>query len=203
MSAALLGSFLAASTLLIIAPGPAMLFILRQCQRHATAPFEGLAGIVVADLVLISLSCLGVATLVTRFPVLAGAIKLAGAGYVAWIGFQTVRKAGATIEARDEGTSSFAQGLAITLSNPKAILFFAAFFPLFTRTGTPAGEQFIRLGFLFECVNVALYCLFITGSRYMLGRAQALRSGALNRVCGGGLVLAGSVAAVVTIRELV
>lgn len=203
MSPALLGSFLAASTLLIISPGPGMLFILRQCQRHATAPFEGLAGMVVADLVLISLSCLGVAALVAQFPVLAGTIKLAGAGYVAWIGFQTARKAGTTTEALEGRGSSFAQGFVITLSNPKAILFFAAFFPLFTTTGAPAGEQFIRLGLLFECVNVALYCLFITGSRYMMSRAQVLRSGAVNRVCGSGLVLAGSVAAAVTIRELV
>jgi leucine efflux protein len=203
MSPALLGSFLAASTLLIVSPGPAMLFILRQCQRHATAPFEGLAGMVAADLVLIGLSCLGVAALVTQFPVLAGAIKLAGAGYVAWIGFQAARNAPATIEAREDRGSSFAQGLVITLSNPKAILFFAAFFPLFTTTGAPAGEQFIRLGLLFECVNVALYCLFITGSRYLLSRAQLRRAGAINRLCGGGLVLAAGVAVVVTMREFI
>jgi leucine efflux protein len=181
-----------------------MLFILRQCKAGVTQAARGLAGIVVADIVLITFSCVGVAALVTSFPFLADAIKLAGGAYIAVIGWQIARASPVANETSVAGAAKpFAQGLAITLSNPKAILFFAAFFPLFTMPGVAAGSQFLKLGLIFECVNIALYCLFIWGSRHVLGRSQILKGAALNRLCGGGLLLAGSLAAALSARELI
>lgn len=204
MSTALLGSFLFASALLVVSPGPGMLFILRQSQIGAAKAFAGLAGIVLADVALIACSCLGVAAVVARFPALAATIKLAGGAYVAWIGWQ-IAKAGIHTERRigDGAGNPLAQGLLITLSNPKAILFFAAFFPLFTRAGVPAATQFAELGLIFECVNIALYSVFIASWRRVLTSSQHVPGAAVSRLCGGGLLLAGSIAAIAGVRDFV
>jgi leucine efflux protein len=203
MSAALLVSFIVASFLVVVAPGPATLFILRRCGERLSEPIKGVAGIVVGDVVLIGLACLGVATLVMRFPELAGTMKLTGAAYVAWLGWQALRSPPAATASAEQGLrGSFAQGFALTLSNPKPILFFAAFFPLFMTADQPAGLQFARLGALFEAVNLAFYAVFIGAARPLLRRLQPHHSAAVNAVSGAGLLAAGILGGAVTLVEL-
>jgi leucine efflux protein len=203
MSAALLASFIFTSFLVVVAPGPATIFILRRCDGSLKDPVKGVAGIIAGDIVLISLSGVGVATLVMRFPEVAGTLKLAGAGYVAWLGWQALKRRTASETATEQGVrGSFAQGLLLTLSNPKPILFFAAFFPLFMTSADSAGLQFFRLGALFEAVNLGFYTVFIATARLLFRRLQPNHSAIVSTVSGAGLLLAGLIGGLVAAVEL-
>jgi leucine efflux protein len=204
MSTAILTSFIAASFLVIIAPGPATLFILRRCDRGLSEPLKGVAGIAIGDIVMIGLSCLGVAALVIQFPGIASAMRLAGAAYVGWLGWQTLQAPAPATSTTDQPASgsSFAQGLFLTLANPKPILFFAAFFPLFMTSAEPPAIQVVRLGALFEAINLGFYALFIGAARLLLRRMRPSHGAIVSTLSGLGLLLAGVLGAAATIIGL-
>jgi threonine/homoserine/homoserine lactone efflux protein len=86
----------------------------------------------VGDQVLLWLAVGGVAALLAAHPGWFGAIQYAGAAYLAWIGLQLiVRREGAPSVVRITPGHYLRQALLITLLNPKAIVFYMAFFPLF------------------------------------------------------------------------
>lgn len=121
------------------------------------------------DLVLILASGLGFASLVARWPLLLLAVKLGGAVYVALLGWELVKPSscpregrGSTTHEERGGGLGIAKGLLITLTNPKPILFFAAFFPMFIRAGTASIlREFLVLGFYFEVLNICYFSALI------------------------------------------
>lgn len=203
MSASLIGSFILASILVVISPGPATLYVLRRCHGSLGEPIKAVAGIVAGDIVLITLSGVGVAALVIRFPEFASAMKLTGAGYIAWVGFNLlVRRASADHRPEIGLGSSLVGGLLITLSNPKAILFFAAFFPLFMNERAATGDQFLGLALIFEAVNLVFFALFILAARGMLRRSESYKTTAVRAISGFGLLVAATIAIAATLAEL-
>lgn len=201
-----LGAFLLASTLVILTPGPATLFVAGQAHRSGWRAARAAAGIVGGDLVLIGLSGLGFATLLTRWPALARWLTTFGALYVAWLGLGSLRApvaprtpapesasplCGAAC-APESATGGFAKGLLLTLTNPKPILFFGAFFPTFLDAVTGGGERaFYTLGVVFELVNVAYFGLVILfASRLRRTAPPRFFAGlSFNRVSGAALLL--------------
>lgn len=202
MSASLIGSFILASLLVVISPGPATLYVLRRSQESLAEPIKAVAGIVTGDVVLITLSGLGVAALVGRFPEFASAMKLIGAGYIAWVGSNLLTDRTGGQRSETPISSSLLGGLLLTLSNPKAILFFAAFFPLFMDAHAPVAGQVLRLAAIFEVVNLAFFALFIVAARSLLQRIEPRTTAALRTVSGLGLMIAASIASAATLAEL-
>jgi len=92
-------------------------------------------GIMIGDTCLIILSLLGVSALFTAHPLLFTAVRFAGAGYLIFLGLQSIffrpKKTSAVPE---NGVLSLRTALLITLLNPKAVFFFMAFFPVFIRS---------------------------------------------------------------------
>src|SRR5688572_30861779 len=78
-------SFLFAATLVVLVPGPATLYVAGQAHRSAGSAGRAMAGIIVGDLVLITLSGLGFSALVTRWPVMLLVLQLGGALYVTFL----------------------------------------------------------------------------------------------------------------------
>jgi leucine efflux protein len=188
-----LGAFVLASLLVIMIPGPATLFIATRSSRTAAA--AGVLGIVAGDLMLIALACLGLGALLQQWPVLLGVIKWAGACYLVYLGVgmlwprQAARNTPGDDRKRDG--RGFATGLLITLSNPKPLLFFGAFFPLFIPAQSrDPWASFLALGLVFELLNLAYFGVLIT----LLGRvrtalqSQARTASALRTLAGLGLV---------------
>jgi leucine efflux protein len=190
MSLGLSTGFVLASFLVVISPGPATVYVANRSIGTIDQPIKAVAGIVLGDVILIALSGMGVAALVTRFPEVASGMKLAGAAYVAWIGLGMVRAAASSAPGLTASRSSFSGGLLLTLSNPKAILFFAAFFPLFMAERAPVGAQLVRLGLLFETVNLAFYAVFIAAMRFIWSKATFQHGQPIRTICGIGLMLA-------------
>ena len=96
-------------------------------------------GVIAGDQVLMWAAVAGVATLLVTYPAAFNAVQWLGAAYLAWLGFKMVTvKPGAQPILNIEPRHYFKQAGLITLLNPKAIVFYMAFFPLFV---DPARHQ--------------------------------------------------------------
>lgn len=184
-----LGAFMAAALLVVVVPGPATLFVLGQARTAAPRALLAVAGLVVGDLLLISAAGLGHGALLQQWPGALLALKTVGAAYVAWLGLALLRSAPSRDVPGQPAGAAFGPALLLTLLNPKPILFFGAFFPLFL-----AGDSgdwlggFLRLGLLFELINIGWFALLIAGVT-LLRRHSGLPAGAwLNRLGGLGLL---------------
>jgi threonine/homoserine/homoserine lactone efflux protein len=127
------GSFVVAVIVFLMIPGPGNLALITSTGKGG--PRGGLAatfGVIAGDQVLMWLAVAGVAALLQAAPLLFGAVQWLGAGYLAWIGYRLISaRPGAAAVITILPHHYFRQALAITLLNPKAIVFYMAFFPLF------------------------------------------------------------------------
>jgi leucine efflux protein len=124
--------FCMASVAVVLAPGPGSMFVARTAAGSgARAGLRAMLGIMAGDACLIALSLLGVSALFRAHPSLFHAIRLVGAGYLIWLGLQSIL---AKPKPQAEGAKNgfpIRRALAISLLNPKAVFFFMAFFPVF------------------------------------------------------------------------
>lgn len=195
--------FVCATFLISAMPGPNMLHVMTQSMRHGLgrAVFT-MAGCMVGLLALFGASAMGMSVLLSALPQLLTAIKILGAAYLIWIGIKAWRDESAPIDihARDVDTRRSAaglwrQGFLISISNPKALLVAAAFFPQFVSPGLPKAPQFAIMLLSFVVIETSWYLTYAAGGRTLaryLRRAEWQRwfgrlSGAL--FIGFGLAL--------------
>ncbi|MFD0665492.1 leucine efflux protein LeuE [Thermocatellispora tengchongensis] len=89
-----LWTYVVGAFLIILLPGPNSLFVLSTAaQRGVRQGYQAAAGVFLGDTVLMVLAAAGAASLLRSTPVLFAIVKYAGAGYLAWIGFQMIRGA--------------------------------------------------------------------------------------------------------------
>jgi threonine/homoserine/homoserine lactone efflux protein len=121
-------------------PGPGNLALITSTGKGGRrGGFAATLGVIAGDQVLMWLAVAGVAALLQAAPLVFNAVQWAGAAYLAWIGLRlATAKPGDAPPIRIEPRDYFRQALAITLLNPKAIVFYMAFFPLFV---DPARHQ--------------------------------------------------------------
>ena len=134
------GAFVAAIILFLAIPGPGNLALITSTGKGGVrAGLAAAAGVIAADQVLMWAAVAGVAALLAAYPAAFHAVQWLGAAYLAWMGFRMVTaKPGDAPVLRIEPRHYFKQGAVITLLNPKAIVFYMAFFPLFV---DPARHQ--------------------------------------------------------------
>jgi leucine efflux protein len=127
------GAFCAAVLLFLALPGPGTLALLTStAQGGLRAGAAATFGVIVGDQVLLWMAVAGVAALLGANPRLFQVVQWAGAAYLGWIGLRLLfAKEGAAPVIRIEPRQYFRQAFLITLLNPKAIVFYMAFFPLF------------------------------------------------------------------------
>ena len=127
------GAFVAAIVVFLLIPGPGNLALITSTGKGGMR--AGLActfGVIAGDQVLMWLAVAGVAALLAAYPAAFHAVQWLGAAYLAWMGVKMlVAKAGDAPILDIKPHHYFRQALAITLLNPKAIVFYMAFFPLF------------------------------------------------------------------------
>lgn len=188
-------TFLTASTLIIIVPGPATLFVIAASRERLPHALRAIAGIVLGDIVLIGLSAFGLAVLLTTFPRLELALRLLGAAYLLWLAVSLLVKRSSSSTSQGEvqpRRSELLRGLALTLTNPKPLLFFGTFFPLFLPIGAASTlGAVLPLGLIFEVINVT-YLAIIAATVSAAFRLHAPSAGSLrmvNVISGAGLLL--------------
>ena len=149
-------------------------------------------GVIVADQMLMWLAVAGVAALLTANPALFGLVQYAGALYLAWIGLRMIRaKPGDAPVLNMQPHHFFRQAMLITLLNPKAIVFYMAFFPLFVDPKQHQGLLTFGVMALTIAILTFLYCVtVITIVHFAADRMRASPRIAvwLNRVAGTMLI---------------
>jgi threonine/homoserine/homoserine lactone efflux protein len=127
------GAFVVAIVIFLAIPGPGNLALITSTGKGGIA--GGLAatlGLILGDQALMWLAVAGVATLLTAYPAAFHAVQWLGAAYLAWLGFRMLMaKPGDKPVLNIKPRHYLRQAFMITLLNPKAIVFYMAFFPLF------------------------------------------------------------------------
>jgi len=194
-------AFLLAATLVILIPGPATFFVMGKAHLTFSHGAFATLGIIIGDVALITVSGLGFASLMTKFPLLLISVKLGGAIYVLYLGLVLLNSSSknepginAIDRARDQRYQTFVKGILITLTNPKPILFFSAFFPMFIMEGTKSAVQsFYILGMYFEFLNLSYFCILIliVTQLQQLPLFNRFMQGGFKSVSGVGLLCCG------------
>lgn len=126
-------AFVAAIVLFLAIPGPGNLALITSTGKGGVR--GGLAatmGVIAGDQVLMWAAVAGVAALLATYPAAFRAVQWLGAVYLAWLGGKMLMaRPGDAPVLHIRPRQYFQQALAITLLNPKAIMFYMAFFPLF------------------------------------------------------------------------
>ena len=134
------GAFVAAVTVFLLIPGPGNLALITSTGKGGwRAGMACCLGVMAADQVLMWLAVAGVATLLATYPAAFHAVQWVGAAYLAWLGYKLLTAKPDDAPAIEiQPRQYFRQGGLITLMNPKAIVFYMAFFPMFVN---PAKHQ--------------------------------------------------------------
>ena len=157
------GAFCASILLFLALPGPGTFALLTSTGKGG---FKGGAaatlGLIVGDQVLLWLAVAGVAALLAAHPMVFKAVQYAGAAYLAWIGLKLIfAKPGSASPVHIEPHHYARQAFFITLLNPKAIVFYMAFFPLFIDPAQHRGAVTFAAMAATIAFITAVYCLLL------------------------------------------
>ena len=182
--------YLAASLGLSLSPGPNGLLALTHGALHGRrkALFT-ISGGVLGFVILIALSMFGIGTLLQASIVWLTVLKWVGGAYLVWLGIQVWRSPPMEVHVTDgddgrPGWSLFKDGLLSALSNPKALLFFAAFLPQFIDPNRNLVIQFAVMAATFGTIEF-LYELAVAKAAHRIGGFLRRVGKRFNRVCGG------------------
>lgn len=188
-------------------PGPNMLHVMaRSIELGLARTIAAMLGCLVAVLCLLTASATGLAAILLALPRAYLVLKLAGAAYLVWLGIKawmapvddSSDDSAVTPIARTSPLRLFATGFSVGISNPKALLFAAAFFPQFIDPALPNGPQFAIMLGTFAVIETAWYFAYALGGRGLARWLRVPRRQRLfNRTTGGlfvlfGLAMAGS-----------
>lgn len=186
--------YLAAVAILVLSPGPTMLTCMTTALNDGKAgALATAAGSISAVLGVMTLSALGLGALLQASEFAFTVVKVIGALYLIWLGIKTFRSSpeGLTVRRTANGfkkhaRSHYVRGFLVGSSNPKAILFFTAFFPQFLNAGEPLAPQYsiLVITFItFEFSVLAMCAAGVSAVAPVLRSARHMRW--INRITGG------------------
>lgn len=180
-------TYLLIASLTIASPGPGIVMSITNSIKYGlSGAVPSIFGVVLGMFIVALISATSVGGLLASSVIAFSIAKLIGALYLVYLGFKLLRST--SIKSRNDvemrpnylpPTGRFKEGLLLTLSNPKPIVFFIALFPQFIDIATPYAIQFLILSITF-CLLVLLihtvYAVF----------AQSIK---LKIMSAGGLVI--------------
>jgi len=171
-------SFLIAILVFQLVPGPGTIAILNATARNGLgAGFGAVLGTLLGDFICMVAAVLGLAAVMQANPILFEALQWFGAAYLIWMGIQLLRTRfsgdDTVSEPQRSGWIYFRQACAVSLTNPKVILFFVAFFPLFLRADASGGTLVAMM------LHVTVLSFLYQAGLVLVGNAVAARLKAL------------------------
>jgi threonine/homoserine/homoserine lactone efflux protein len=168
------GSFIGAILVFQVIPGPGTLAILNATARGGLrAGMGAVLGTLAGDFLYMSAAVLGLAAVLAAYPVAFQALRWFGIAYLLWMGWGLLRaRADGQAEAQGESANGwlhFRRAFAVSLTNPKVVMFFMAFFPLFLR----ADAHPATLGLMMA--HVTILSLAYQAGLVVVGNAVAKR----------------------------
>ncbi len=190
-------TFVAASTALLLLPGPTVLLVLSYAlSKGRPVALASAAGVALGDLVAMTVSLAGLGALIMTSAALFTALKWIGAAWLVWLGVKLLRSAPgggpALPETAITGRGVFAHTAAVTALNPKSIGFFIAFAPQFVDEAAPLLPQFAILVATFvslAAANALAYALAADRLRRVIARPSVIAW--LTRAGGTALIAMG------------
>ena len=191
-------SFVATVLILAITPGPSVLLATANSMKYGKGKTLGtIAGDLTANLCQILLASIGLATIVVSSGELFQIIKWCGVAYLIYMGVTKIlTKPHIELSSnRVESQSTaklFMEGFLMSAANPKAIVFFAALFPLFLNEASPIVPQIGILAITFlviDGLSLFIYAAFAERLKSYLENQKKIHF--QNRIVGGLLILSG------------
>jgi threonine/homoserine/homoserine lactone efflux protein len=170
--------FLFASLVLLVVPGPAVLYIVaRSIDQGWMAGVVSALGIALGSVGLVVATAFGISALLETSSFAFDVVRYLGAGYLIYLGIRTWR-------ARDTGGMStvrpaasrrrvFSDGIIVNFLNPKTAIFFIAFLPQFVAPGGDVRSQLVFLGLVFVAMGVVTDCVYAVLAGAVAARLHA------------------------------
>jgi homoserine/homoserine lactone efflux protein len=197
--------FATAALALAVIPGPTMLLALSNgmsggMQRAAW----GMAGANLGSAIVIAVVAVGLGSLMLASAVVFDAVRTVGVLYLLWLAIQLWRGPTLDLEAAVAGVAgrqavgreAFLRSLGVALSNPKALLFFAAFLPQFVDPIRPVALQYAVLGAVFVVVDATVMLGYATAGSAAVRWLSVDGLRWLNRSCALGIAALAAMLAV-------
>jgi threonine/homoserine/homoserine lactone efflux protein len=176
-------AFALLASLLIVLPGPSVLFVVGRALVHGRrGAVATVLGNALGEYALVAAVAIGIGSLVERSAVVFTAVKVIGAAYLIYLGIRTILQRRSLWSLLDEkaefhgGRRAFREGFVVGVSNPKSAIFFAAILPQFVdRTAGPAAVQMLVLGLIYFMIALATdtaFSLVAGAARSWLGRSR-------------------------------
>jgi threonine/homoserine/homoserine lactone efflux protein len=194
-------AFAFASALLLLMPGPTVLLAVSYSLAHGPrAAMPTVIGVVIGDFVAMSVSIAGLGALLLASAELYTALRWAGAIYLVYLGVRLWRTTSGALGTTDvpdlAGVAMLRNAFAVTVLNPKALVFFVAFVPQFVDPGRPFVTQAVIMvaTFVFlAALNTTFYAFAAVQARRTIQRPSVQRL--VNRISGSLLIGAGAATA--------
>ena len=192
MSLELYAAYVVACMVIIMVPGPTVTLIIASSMRHGVrAGLANVAGGQAGIALTIAVAGIGLTAVIEAMGHWFEFLRLLGAAYLIWIGWQMLRSSGrldpGQAPARPRG-GFFLQGFLVAVSNPKTLVFFGAFFPQFI---DPTGDYALQISVMgitalvFAAASDSAYAVVAARAGRML---SAKRVKLLSRIGGGFLI---------------
>jgi threonine/homoserine/homoserine lactone efflux protein len=193
--------FVATVFFICASPGPNMLHVMTRSIEHGLArSVWAMIGCFTAVVCLLAASAAGLSALLLAIPAAFTVLKLGGAAYLVWLGYKAWI-ADVADDRVDEPVVTSAgpsrwrllrTGFSVGISNPKALLFAAAFLPLFLDPARPRPGQFAVMILTFGVIEFSWYFTYALGGRGLAVWLQRpARRRLFNRMTGGVFVVFG------------
>jgi len=187
------GAYCAAILLFLALPGPGTFALLTSTAKGGVrGGAAATLGLIAGDQVLLWLAVAGVAALLAANPMVFQGVQYLGAAYLVWLGLKLIfAKPGEAPAIRIEPHHYARQAFLITLMNPKAIVFYMAFFPLFIDPAQHRGAITFAAMAATIAVISAFYCLILVVVSAAIGARLKAHAGVgrvLERLAGIFLV---------------
>ena len=187
------GAFVVAIIVFLLIPGPGNLALITSTSKGGIVGGLGATlGVIAGDQVLLWAAVAGVSAMMTAYPNAFRAVQWVGAVYLTWMGIKLMlAKPGDAPILQIKPSHYFRQSLLITLLNPKAIVFYLAFFPLFVNPAQHEGLKTFGVMATTIAVLTFFYGLAAVMLSYYLAeriRASPKISAALQKAAGVFLI---------------
>lgn len=199
--------FVVASAILVLIPGPAVLYIVSTgIGRGRRMALASMLGIETGALFHVAAAAVGLSAVVANSVLAYSTIKYAGAAYLTYLGIKTLRSRGGSNPLKFPGANSvpgaFKRGVIVNILNPKLALFFLAFLPQFVLPSRGSvAAQLVLLGLLFVSVAIVIDGIYAMTSGMIgnllnrserFGRVQTRLAGLTYLSLGATAVFSGS-----------
>lgn len=167
-------SYFIGAIFIILVPGPNTFFVLKSSVAGGLKNgYVAASAVFIGDAILMFLAYAGVATLIKTTPVLFNIVRYLGAFYLLWLGIKLlystfVSKAKVSGEHEAHRGDIFKHALILSLTNPKAILFYVSFFVQFIDVNSASpGMAFFILASTLEVISFCYFSFLIISGSYV------------------------------------